>query len=73
VATTRSGSPFTSCSGFATRRLHRRTPPPPAAPLPLLLNVTGGGLGRGIPNWLGLASGTRDASYRPRLVERTAR
>jgi hypothetical protein len=32
--------------------------------LSLLLDVTGGGLGRGIPNWLGLASGARGASCR---------
>jgi hypothetical protein len=32
--------------------------------LSLLLDVTGGGMGRGILDWLGLASGTRGASYR---------
>jgi hypothetical protein len=33
--------------------------------LSLLFDVTGSGLGRGIPGWLGLASGARSASYRP--------
>jgi hypothetical protein len=30
------------------------------------LNVTDSRLGMGIPSWLGLASGARGASYRPR-------
>jgi hypothetical protein len=52
--TTRSGSSFPDGSSLAkTARSHRRTPPPPAPLLTLLLDVAGGGLGRGNPNWLG--------------------
>jgi hypothetical protein len=47
-------------------RSHGPTPPPPAPPLSLLLDVTSNGLGRGIPSWLGLVSGARGASYRLR-------
>jgi hypothetical protein len=66
AVTTRSGS-FLDSSGLAKMaRSHGRTPPPPAPPLSLLLDVTSNGLGRGIPSWLGLVSGARGASYRLR-------
>jgi hypothetical protein len=55
TATTRSGSSFLDGSGLTkTVRSHGLDPPPPAPPLTLLLDGTGGGLGRRNPNWIRL-------------------